>query len=83
MLQNINESAQKSVGEMVRQLIFSPGESGNPRLRVAINYADRGASAVKHTHPGGKDRHHPGRRRHSSYIDSMNLAFRVSSISIN
>ena len=52
IVRNISELAQEPVGEMVRQLIFSPGAVGNPRLRVALNLAEPGAAASGHTHPG-------------------------------
>ncbi len=47
-----SEVTREPVGELFRQVLFSPAEVGNARLRVALMEAPAGAAARPHTHPG-------------------------------
>lgn len=52
ILKDLNDVEVEKIGKMQRQMLFNPSTVGNPRLRVAVNEAEPGASAQPHVHPG-------------------------------
>lgn len=48
----LSEVPQEPVGNLFRQMLFSPAEVGNARLRVALMQAPGGVAATPHMHPG-------------------------------